>query len=58
MKVIHIKTGNVYVMEEQEAINATNDNDGQVMVVYRNEEGHTFVREKREFWNKFEIKGR
>jgi len=36
------------------AINATNASDGQVMIVYQNKSGDTFVREINEFQSKFE----
>ena len=35
------------------AINATNNSDGQVMVIYKNVDGLEFVREVHEFKNKF-----
>lgn len=50
---IHKKTGDRYFVAG-EATNATNAQDGQVMVVYSNAEGKTFVREKSEFYEKFE----
>lgn len=50
---IHKKTGNKYFVTG-EAINATNANDGQVMIIYTNADGKTFVREKKEFLEKFE----
>jgi len=50
---IHKKTGGRYFVTG-EAINATNANDGQVMIVYTNADGKTFVREKTEFMQKFE----
>lgn len=52
---IHKKTGNKYFVTG-EAINTTNSQDGQVMVVYANTDGKTFVREKTEFLEKFEGK--
>ena len=47
------KTGNVYEVIGN-AINATNTNDGQIMVMYKNDSGEIFVREKKEFYEKFE----
>lgn len=52
MKVRHIKTGNIYQYVDS-AINATNEVDGQKVVIYRNDR-LTFVREQDEFWEKFE----
>lgn len=48
---IHRKTGNKYVVIG-ECLNCTNAQDGQVMVIYFRD-GRTFVREKREFLEKF-----
>ena len=53
MRVIHKKTGNKYHLLG-ELINATNAQDGQIMVLYRNDKHQKFVREKTEFWEKFE----
>ena len=36
-------------------LNATNSNDGQVMVLYKNEYGELFCRELNEFKEKFTI---
>jgi len=52
--VIHLKTGNTYYVLDN-VLNCTNKSDGQKMVLYT--DGTTlFVREKEEFWNKFEVK--
>lgn len=52
--VTHIKTGNTYYVLG-DVCNCTNILDGQQMILYTN--GTTlFVREKEEFWNKFEVK--
>lgn len=48
----HKKTGNLY-WKVGECINATNANDGQQMVIYRNADGMNFVREVNEFYEKF-----
>lgn len=53
---IHIKTGNIYYVLG-EAINSTNDRDGQIIIIYSNKEGQVFVREKNEFLEKFKPKG-
>jgi hypothetical protein len=48
------KNGNLYIYHG-EIINATNKNDGQVMILYGSmKEGKKFVREKKEFFEKFE----
>lgn len=50
--LIHKKTGNKYFYCRV-LINATNDNDGQLMVLYKNENNMRFVRELNEFCEKF-----
>jgi len=56
-KYIHLKSGRHYSVEFKHIINATNENDGQRMVLYtgrRKDGSHgTFVREYKEFMNKF-----
>lgn len=47
------KNGKIYSIENDFIINATNAQDGQVMVLYRNDEGKLFVRDKAEFLLKF-----
>lgn len=54
MKVVHLKTGNIYELVG-EAINATNANDGEIVVIYR-KDSQMFVREKKEFYEKFQPK--
>lgn len=50
----HLKTGKLYeVVMLNYIINATNDQDGQRMVLYRNEKNEFFVREFAEFEQKF-----
>ena len=49
----HKKTGNIYTIVDT-AINCTNSQDGQVMVIYKNNNDQIFVREIREFNDKFE----
>ena len=53
----HIKTGKIYNAVGC-AINATNANDGQTMVVYRNDDNNYFTREINEFKEKFEVHNR
>lgn len=50
--VIHNKTGNLYFLL-QDVINATNAQDGQKMCLYVNTKGQMFVRERKEFFEKF-----
>jgi hypothetical protein len=49
----HIKTGKIYE-KTGTAINATNAQDGELMVCY-SRNGHAFVRDRREFTEKFEL---
>lgn len=49
--VIHLKTGNEYTVIG-EAINCTDEQDGQQMVIYRNKD-QVFVREVNEFQDRF-----
>ena len=53
-KVTHKKTGDTYYVVSDSVINATNSNDGQMMVLYKNQNGKLFVRETNEFRQKFE----
>lgn len=48
----HLKTGNIYEVLG-EAIDSTNGHRGQTMVIYQRD-GKTFVREAKEFMDKFE----
>ena len=52
----HLKTGNIYEMLRDDVINCTNANDDQIMVMYKREDlpDLIFVREKNEFYQKFE----
>lgn len=52
----HLKTGNTYEMVRDDVINCTNANDDQVMVLYKRADlpNMIFVREKTEFYQKFE----
>ena len=52
----HLKTGNIYTAYDKKIINATNgENDGQIMVLYFNQDGEHFVREESEFNEKFKL---
>lgn len=53
--VINKKNCNKYFVINKFVRNCTNEQDGQMMVLYRNEEGQVFVRESSEFWEKFVI---
>ena len=55
-KFRNIKNGNIYEVIREDVINCTNANDNQIMVLYKNEEHSEmlFVREKSEFYIKFE----
>lgn len=53
-KVRHRKTGNIYYIKGY-VINTTNDCEDKSMVLYYHPEHNTdFVREEKEFWEKFE----
>ena len=47
------KNGKLYTVTD-EAINATNAQDGQQMIAYRSSDGQLYVREKAEFLAKFD----
>lgn len=51
----HRKSGDRYLVLDISVMNATNKQAGQPMVLYQNEDGDKFVREHREFYNKFEL---
>jgi len=55
MKYRNKKNGKIYIREKN-VINATNSNDGEVMVLYRPEEDYEnwYVREINEFYEKFD----
>jgi hypothetical protein len=48
----HNKSGNLYTVLHMETINATNEQDGDTMVIYTRE-GHLYTRELKEFNEKF-----
>lgn len=48
----HIKTGNLYFILYRDVINATNERDGQKMILY-SDGANIYVREKAEFYDKF-----
>ena len=52
----HLKTGNLYEMIRDDVRNCTNTNDDQIMVLYKRPDfpDLIFVREKNEFYEKFE----
>ena len=48
------KTKGIYKVLYEEAINCTNAQDGQIMVIYTNGK-EVFVREQKEFQEKFDV---
>lgn len=61
MEYIHTKSGRTYEILSWGVINATNDQDGQLMVLYAGEKKDgsgkgVFVREIQEFESKFKPK--
>ena len=55
-KFKHLKTGDTYYLIRDDVKNCTNANDNQIMVLYKRD-GYPdllFVREKSEFYKKFE----
>ena len=62
MEYVHLKTGHVYDVLTTDAINATNAQDGQTVVIYIGERRDgsnkktVYVRELTEFNKKFTIK--
>lgn len=48
----HMKTGNIYFTLDHDVINATNERDGQKMILY-SDGANIYVREKAEFYDKF-----
>lgn len=52
-RAVHKKTGNIYYVMYDAAIDCTNERDGQRVVVYTRE-GIVFVREYNEFIKKFD----
>jgi hypothetical protein len=60
MNAINKKSGHKYLIINSDVINATNEQDGQPMVLYTgkkkdSDEIGIFVRERNEFMEKFEI---
>lgn len=51
---VHNKTGNIYHVLYDSAIDCTNSRDGTEVVVYYRD-GKVFVREKQEFCRKFTV---
>lgn len=52
MKYKHIKSGKTYIAIGV-ALNATNGKNNQIMVVYKDHSGTMYVRENKEFHEKF-----
>ena len=53
IKFIHKKTGNTYILLNDDLIECTNGNEDKKYCLYINLEGMVFVREHDEFYNKF-----
>ena len=51
---IHKKTGNTYFLLNDELIECTNGREEKKYCLYANQEGMVFVRERSEFYQKFE----
>ena len=54
-QVKHKKTGNFYWIIAEDVIECTNGREELLYVVYENFDGKLFCREKKEFWEKFEL---
>lgn len=52
--VIHKKTGNMYILLNDELIECTNGREDKKYCLYVNLEGMVFIREHDEFYQKFE----
>ena len=55
--VIHKKTGNMYILLNDDLIECTNGREEKKYCLYVNLEGMVFVRERSEFYQKFEKYG-
>jgi len=53
-KYKNLKNGEIYDTKNKVAINATNTQDGQIMILYQDKNETLFVREISEFLEKFE----
>lgn len=49
----HNKTGNMYIMLNDQLIECTNGREEKKYCLYANTEGKIFIRERDEFYNKF-----
>lgn len=52
-QVRHKKTGNIYWVVATDIIECTNGRENKLYVLYENDMGKLFCREKKEFWEKF-----
>lgn len=50
----HLASGKSYLLIIEGIVNATNSAKGEKVVIYQNKEGEVFVREQKEFYQKFE----
>lgn len=49
----HNKTGNIYILLNDDLIECTNGREEKKYCLYANQEGKIFVRERDEFYDKF-----
>lgn len=54
IRFTHKKTGNIYILLNDELIECTNGREEKTYCLYVNLEGMVFVRERDEFYQKFE----
>lgn len=54
IRCIHKKTGNMYLLLNDDLIECTNGREEKKYCMYVNQEGMVFVRERDEFYQKFE----
>lgn len=54
IRFTHKKTGNIYMLLNDELIECTNGREEKKYCLYVNQEGMVFVRERDEFYQKFE----
>lgn len=55
IRCIHKKTGNIYFLLNDNLIECTNGREEKKYCLYANEKGVVFVRERGEFYQKFEV---
>ncbi|MEE0930098.1 MAG: hypothetical protein UIM53_03785 [Acutalibacteraceae bacterium] len=55
IRCIHKKTGNTYFLLNDDLIECTNGREEKKYCLYANKKGMVFVRERDEFYQKFEL---